>query len=45
MFKPSVACKAPHCNVDALRDKLFQLDAMAAHELRGADALLRWCVA
>ncbi len=24
MFKPSVACKAPHCNIDSLRDKLFQ---------------------
>jgi hypothetical protein len=31
MFKPSVACKAPHCNIDSLRDKLFQAcyDALA----------------
>jgi hypothetical protein len=29
MFKPSVACKAPHVNVDALRDKLFQARALA----------------
>ena len=25
MFKPSAACKAPHCNIDTLRDKLFQV--------------------
>lgn len=42
MFKPSTACKAPHVNIDALRDRLHQTDALAAHGLAGAPALLDW---
>jgi len=42
MFKPSHACKPPHLNVDTLRDRLFQLDILAAHQLSTADALLNW---
>ena len=36
MFKPSRSCRAPHLNVDALRDELFQarvLDAVAPGDL------------
>ena len=42
MFKPSVNCKPPHVNMDALRDKLHQLDVMAAHGLGGGAELLEW---
>lgn len=42
MFKASHSCKPPHLNVDALRDRLFQLDILAAHDLTTPDALLAW---
>ena len=42
MFKPSASCKAPHVNIDALRDRLHQADVMAAHGLGGGAELLDW---
>ena len=45
MFKPSTACKPPHVNLDALRDKLHQLDVMAAHGLSDGAELLGWLLA
>jgi hypothetical protein len=45
MFKPSTACKPPHVNIDALRDRLHAADALAAHGLGDGTALLDWLLA
>ena len=39
MFKPSRNCRAPHLNVDALRDELFQARVVDGV---GGDKLLDW---
>ena len=45
MFKPSTACKPPHVNIDALRDRLHAADALAAHGLTSGAQLLDWLLA
>ena len=45
MFRPSMACKPPHVNIDALRDRLHAADVLAAHRLAGGAELLEWLLA
>ena len=42
MFKPSAKCRAPHVNVDMLRNELHAADVLGQHKLTSADALLAW---
>lgn len=42
MFKASQRCRAPHMNVDNLRDSLFAANIIDRHGLRSAKALEAW---
>mmetsp|Transcript_1439 Transcript_1439/g.2124 ORF Transcript_1439/g.2124 Transcript_1439/m.2124 type:complete len:496 (+) Transcript_1439:179-1666(+) len=42
MFKPSQRCRAPHLNVDNLRDALFAADVLQRHSIRSHHDLLVW---
>lgn len=42
MFKPSQNCRAPHVNVDNLRDALFASNALKRHSLNSQKTLLAW---
>jgi hypothetical protein len=42
MFKPSANCRAPHVNVDALRDELHRARAVDRLAVQSADELLSW---
>lgn len=42
MFKPSQQCRAPHLNVDNLRDALFASDIIKRHKLKSPKALETW---
>lgn len=42
MFKPSQRCRAPHLNVDNLRDALFASDIIKRHKLKSPKALQDW---
>jgi hypothetical protein len=42
MFKPSQSCRAPHINVDNLRDALFAAEVIKKHNLKTSNALVEW---
>ena len=42
MFKPSQQCRAPHLNIDNLRDALFASDIIKRHKLKSPKALEQW---
>ena len=42
MFKPSQRCRAPHLNLDNLRDALFASDVLKRHSIKSDKALLNW---
>lgn len=42
MFKQSHGCRAPHLNVDVLRNEMYKADLVGRHGLTSADALLAW---
>ena len=42
MFKPSQRCRAPHLNIDNLRDALFASDIIKRHKLKSPKALHDW---
>lgn len=42
MFKPSQQCRAPHLNIDNLRDALFASDILKRHKLKSPKALQDW---
>lgn len=42
MFSPSLNCKPPHLNVDSLRDKLFQTDALNTYGIKSDEELVKW---
>jgi len=42
MFKESQRCRAPHLNIDNLRDALFASDVVKRHGLKSPKALLDW---
>ena len=44
MFKPSSRCRAPHLNLDNLRDALFAADVLKRHSIKSSKALVDWMV-
>lgn len=42
MFKPSQRCRAPHLNIDNLRDALFAADVLKRHSIKSSKALFDW---
>merc|ERR1712192_67394 len=42
MFKTSQRCRAPHLNVDNLRDVLFSSDVLKRHSFLNSKELLEW---
>jgi hypothetical protein len=42
MFSPSQRCRAPHVNIDNLRDALFASNAIQRHNLKTSKALEQW---
>lgn len=42
MFKPSQQCRAPHLNIDNLRDALFASDILKRHQLKSPKAVHDW---
>jgi|AntRauTorckE5430_2_1112549.scaffolds.fasta_scaffold00355_7 hypothetical protein len=42
MFKPSQRCRAPHLNVDNLRDAIFAAGVIEKHGFKSKNALLKW---
>ena len=42
MFKPSTRCRAPHINVDVLRDKCFRANVVERYEIQSAAELVAW---
>ena len=42
MFKPSQRCRAPHLNIDNLRDALFASNVIERHGLKTSKALEKW---
>ena len=42
MFKPSQRCRAPHLNVDNLRDAIFAAGIIEKHGFKSKNALLKW---
>ena len=42
MFKPSQRCRAPHVNIDNLRDALFASNVLDRHSLKTGKALEKW---
>jgi hypothetical protein len=42
MFSASQSCRAPHLNIDNLRDALFAAEAISRHALKSAKALEDW---
>lgn len=45
MFKPSQRCRAPHLNIDNLRDALFASNMIEKHSLKTSAALESWMIA
>mmetsp|Transcript_29986 Transcript_29986/g.69171 ORF Transcript_29986/g.69171 Transcript_29986/m.69171 type:complete len:162 (+) Transcript_29986:734-1219(+) len=44
MFKPSQQCRAPHLNIDNLRDALFGSEILQRHQLKSSKQLLEWII-
>lgn len=42
MFKPTSRCRAPHVNIDELRNDLFQSDLMVRGKLNSSQDLLKY---
>eukprot|EP00908_Phaeocystis_cordata_P008251 Transcript_18912.p1 GENE.Transcript_18912~~Transcript_18912.p1 ORF type:complete len:447 (+),score=207.07 Transcript_18912:120-1460(+) len=42
MFKSSAKCRAPHINVDVLRNELHAAKVLSRHELSSTEQLLQW---
>lgn len=42
MFSASQRCRAPHLNIDNLRDALFKSDAVKRHDLKSPKAMEAW---
>jgi len=42
MFKPSQRCRAPHLNVDNLRDSIFAAGIIKRHNIKSQKALITW---
>eukprot|EP00547_Thalassionema_nitzschioides_P007658 CAMPEP_0194219812 /NCGR_PEP_ID=MMETSP0156-20130528/26927_1 /TAXON_ID=33649 /ORGANISM="Thalassionema nitzschioides, Strain L26-B" /LENGTH=370 /DNA_ID=CAMNT_0038949615 /DNA_START=87 /DNA_END=1199 /DNA_ORIENTATION=+ len=42
MFKPSQQCRAPHLNIDNLRDSLHAAEILKKHSLKSTKALVEW---
>lgn len=42
MFSPSQRCRAPHLNIDNLRDALFASNAIQRHNIKTPKALEQW---
>ena len=42
MFSPSARCRAPHLNLDALKEELWPADVPRRHSLRTDEELLAW---
>jgi len=42
MFKESEKCRAPHVNIDNLRDHLFSTDVVKRHGLKSGAAVEKW---
>jgi hypothetical protein len=42
MFSPSQRCRAPHLNIDNLRDALFASNALQRHSIKTPKALEQW---
>ena len=42
MFKESEKCRAPHVNIDNLRDHLFSADVVKRHGLKSGAAVEKW---
>jgi hypothetical protein len=42
MFRPSQQCRAPHLNIDNLRDALFAADVIPRHDLKSSQELQAW---
>lgn len=42
MFSPSQRCRAPHLNIDNLRDALFASNVIQRHSIKTSKALEQW---
>ncbi len=42
MFKPSQRCRAPHLNVDNLRDAIFASDILKKGQMKTKTTLIKW---
>ena len=42
MFKPSQRCRAPHLNIDNLRDALFTADILNRYSIKNEKDLIEW---
>jgi hypothetical protein len=42
MFRPSQQCRAPHLNIDNLRDAIFAADVIPRHNLKSSEELQAW---
>ena len=42
MFKASANCRAPHVNIDMLRNELHAADVLGQHKIKTAEELVAW---
>ena len=42
MFKPSQRCRAPHLNIDNLRDNIFAAEIIKKHNIKSEKGLVKW---
>jgi hypothetical protein len=42
MFKPSQRCRAPHLNIDNLRDNIFAAEIIKKHNIKNEKGLVKW---
>ncbi len=45
MFKPSQRCRAPHLNIDNLRDNIFAAGIISKHKIKSEKDLVNWIMA
>lgn len=45
MFKSTPRCRAPHVNIDNLRDSIFGAEVMKRHSLTTSESLVEWILA